>query len=402
VPTYGIKQTFTAVMWEAINKDDGITRYSKEIITLGIFVEPVNDAPLAAGKTHSFTEDTTWTGTVQSLFGDTFDDSKDNKQAVGGPRASTADEFAGIFITGNAALTEQGVWQYFDGSVWQDIPTSGLSDTNAFYLNKDTQIRFVPVPDYNGAVGSLDFRVMEDHDDSAKGDSKAGDYLSGSSYDLTGKTGGEQRISGGPAAVLTLGVTAVNDAPIALRPGEPIEITINEDFDQGLGAGGDTVANLFGGRFDDSKDAQRTGSNPAGSEANTLAGVLIRTLPTGAEAAKGVWQYFDSTANAWKALEVGMFVKNTDLIRFEPSLDYNGTATGLSVCLVENSGAFANAAAHQQYVLGCFVNDEFDAHGAFEYHPVAFFERAEHNLGAIAVGLFFNSNPQGVVLVVEA
>lgn len=313
----------------ALPSTGGTTRYSAETIALGISVLAVNDAPVAGNKTVEFTEDTVHADTVGNLFSGTFNDAKDGKQSVGGSTASTADLFEGVFITGNAATPAQGAWSYSmdGGTTWTAIPTAGISAANALYLSKGTLIKFMPAPEYNGAVGQLQAHVMENYSGSGN------DYSVGTQYDLSGKTGGSTHISAS-AAALTLSVTAVNDAPVAAIPNTPIDWTVNEDA--GLVGGGAndgaSVGSLFGTRFDDSKD-QVAG----GSSANTLAGILVKSVVN--DPAKGTWQYY--TGSNWTAIGNGMFLQSGTLIRFQPQADWNGIAPDLNAYLVENTGQYA-------------------------------------------------------------
>ncbi len=321
----------------------GVTRYSAETITHKILVTAANDAPLALNDSLTFTEDITYTNTVGELFKNSYDDSKDaqNNTAInpdgGGSEAQT---FEGVFITGNAATSTQGAWQYFDGTNWQNVPTSGISDSSAFYLSKNTQIRFVPEPNYNGPVGTLSFRVMEDHPNATI------NYTSGSGgYDLSGKMGGDKHISGGTAATLTLRVTAVNDAPVVDATTPTVNLpSINEDLADNPSANpGDTLKNLFGTPyFSDQKDNQTANS---GSSANTFAGIMV--IGGDVNSAKGYWQFSTDLGSSWvyitdnSSLSSALWIpgENT-LLRFQPALDYNGEAPQLQVLVVETGHNF--------------------------------------------------------------
>jgi len=72
---------------------------------------------------------------------------------------SSANNLAGIAITGNAATSAQGVWQYSidDGATWTAI--AGVSDSNALVLKDTDQLRFLPnALNYNGPADALTVR----------------------------------------------------------------------------------------------------------------------------------------------------------------------------------------------------------------------------------------------------
>ncbi len=304
----------------------GVTRYSSDTMTLGISVSGVNDAPtIVAGKdtvTQNHTEDSLTTTTVNALFGNSLSDAAD---ARGTPDDSSA--FAGVIITGNAAAPAQGVWEYStDGLNWQAVGTRTTAD--GLYLAANTQLRFTPAADYNGTLGTLQARLVE----------AGASYATGTAnIDVSGtNSGGATHISA-DAVSITGTIAKVNDAPVALNPGTAIDYAVDED---GLPAG-DTAGSLFGGRFSDSADARyNTGSNPAGSTADSLAGIIVKSAAS--DPAKGVWQYSNDGVN-WNSLTAGMFVRATDKIRFLPAPDYNGAPGELQAHLVENSGAYSGA-----------------------------------------------------------
>ena len=79
---------------------------------------------------------------------------------------------AAIAIVRNAAMATQGRWQYStdagaqkyddETAIWIDIPTSGLSDTNAIVLPTTAALRFKPLKNWYGTPGSLKARVSDD------------------------------------------------------------------------------------------------------------------------------------------------------------------------------------------------------------------------------------------------
>ncbi|NDB96025.1 MAG: hypothetical protein EBZ78_07690 [Verrucomicrobia bacterium] len=68
---------------------------------------------------------------------------------------------AGALVVGNAATTNQGLWQYStNGFHWSNIP-SDASDSSALPLNTVTQVRFAPATSFSGTPGGLTVRLLE-------------------------------------------------------------------------------------------------------------------------------------------------------------------------------------------------------------------------------------------------
>ncbi len=319
----------------------GTTRYSVDTVTLNTSVTAVNDAPVVVNG-NSVTLDTIAEGpandsanpgkTVTDLFASHFNDDTDT--VAGG---SGANAFAGVLVVGNAAPAAQGTWQYHDGVSWKDIPVP--EEGQGFALKETWALRFNPADDFNGEPGKLTVRLIDSS--ATVSGNPAASY--GAAVIITA-TGDVTRYSAGTIEA-GISVTAVNDAPKVTSPATALDVPPLPEDIPAASNNGHTVADLFTARFDDSKDAQ---SAFGGSSANILAGIVVDALPTGAQAAKGAWQYYDGALSQWTNLETGMFIKSTDKIRFQPNdgSDYNGTVTGLKVKLVENSGAFADPAAH--------------------------------------------------------
>jgi VCBS repeat-containing protein len=133
---------------------------------------------------------------------------------------------------------------------------------------------------------------------------------------------------------ITINITAVNDAPTVIGGTTQSSTTILED--QPLAAG-QSVTSLFGTHFSDAAD-QVAG----GSTANTLAGIAVTA--NGSSGATGQWQYSTNGGGSWQ--DIGAVADATarlynagTLIRFRPTLDYNGAEPTLTVHLVDSSGA---------------------------------------------------------------
>jgi hypothetical protein len=134
--------------------------------------------------------------------------------------------------------------------------------------------------------------------------------------------------------VYNIVVAAVNDAPVRSGDGTEASPAILEDIPfTNLNA--PTVSSLFSGQFSDATDNQSAFS---GSSANGFAGIAI--VADGSNA-NGNWEYW--TGDVWAdigeaALTTARTFDATTLIRFNPTLNYNGPAPTLTAHLIESGG----------------------------------------------------------------
>ncbi|MBO9557897.1 MAG: M10 family metallopeptidase C-terminal domain-containing protein [Caulobacter sp.] len=287
----------------------GTTVFSTGTVVLDHTVTAVNDAPVVVnGSSVSLTsvaEDAAPGAgqTITSLFSSHFNDAKDT--VSGG---SSANALAGVAVTANAATAAQGVYQYFDGSVWHDLPI--VSSASAFIIDASTSVRFVPAADYSGTAPSLTVALI---------DNSAGAVTTGQTGDLS-TVGGSTPYSA--AMTLNIVVTPTNDAPIA--SGSATLNSITEDLTNYVGV---TVGSLFGGNI----------SDPDG---DGLGGVAV----TGdAASTEGVWQYSSTGGATWNTItspseSSALLLATTARLRFVPAANFNGPAPALTVHLIDNSG----------------------------------------------------------------
>ena len=166
-------------------------------------ITAVNDAPLATGRAFLpaiFEDNTSAAGsTVSFLFANNFSDSKDKVE-----KGSSLNTFIGVAITGNAATTAQGVWEWQakDSATWTAV-SQAVADSKAFYLAADSQLRFVPAKDYNGEPGALSARLVE---------SAAAGLSNGTTLDVS-RNGGSSAYSADTVDLQTR-INAKNDAPV--------------------------------------------------------------------------------------------------------------------------------------------------------------------------------------------
>ena len=170
--------------------------------TVAITVTAVNDAPTVTGGTvatlAAVNEDTANPSgdTISNLFGTHFSDATDHVT-----NGSSANLFAGVAVTDNAATAAEGIWQYStDGSHWTAVGT--VSAGAALLLDTAADLRFVPAANFNGSAPALTAHLIDD---------SGGTVTSGTTSDLS-FVGGTTQYSSGTVA-LSEPVTAVNDAP---------------------------------------------------------------------------------------------------------------------------------------------------------------------------------------------
>jgi hypothetical protein len=187
----------------------GVSEADTDFKTLSI--ADVNDAPTVSAATQTaaaILEDAPYTNsnapTVATLFGGSFSDALDTQfNAATNPTGSTGDTLAGIAIV-SATSNANGAWQYWTGTAWVNI--TGGTQAAARTLSADTQIRFNPVQDYNGAAPTLTVHLIE---------SGGTAITNNGTINLSagGSTGGTTVYTTG-TVVLSQSITAVNDAPV--------------------------------------------------------------------------------------------------------------------------------------------------------------------------------------------
>ena len=136
--------------------------------------------------------------TVQNLFAAGFAD----------PDGSSDSLFGVAVVENTADPTTQGVWQYTtNGTSWFDIGT--VDATNALGLSSGTQVRFVPVADFNGSPPSLVVHAIDSSYVGAFSETLLGEIRA--LIDTTSTLADEPYSSA--TSELTTSVLAANDTP---------------------------------------------------------------------------------------------------------------------------------------------------------------------------------------------
>ncbi|MEI9858179.1 Ig-like domain-containing protein [Enterobacter mori] len=205
------------------------SRYSAAMVTLSTSVTNVNDRPTISATPLTMQEDTPVGKTLTSILG-SYSDAADNQTGIaGGDKASGAIGY--VAIVGNTTDASLGHWEYStNGTTWTALGTS-YSETNALVLLASTQLRFVPLADYNGAVpGGLTVRVSDSTSSADTGVSAAG-----STQDLQSAFNSGQTSHWSTAQSISMSITAVADAvsdTAATHSGEAktIDVLGNDSF----------------------------------------------------------------------------------------------------------------------------------------------------------------------------
>ena len=274
----------------------------------------------------------------------------------------------GIAITG--ADTSEGTWWYStdNGAHWTEFAGQGasaISQSNALHLVGDgnTRLYFEPAKaDWNGTVNNaLTFRAWDQFDAVANGTISAlpstGTFGQGFNTSASAYSSAQETIP--------LQVVAVNDAPIA--SGSASMPTIPEDT---AAPAPQTVSALFGAHFDDSADQQQSVTNPAGSVANTLAGIAV--TGNAADPSQGAWQYSTDNGATWHTIATSglsdsnaLVLSSSAELRFVPAANFNGVPGQLTTRLIDSSNtAVTNAVTGAQLAAGDMALASVDVSGS--------------------------------------
>ena len=265
--------------------------------TMTIDITPVNDAPAVTNSTlAAANEDGNPAGqTVNDLFAASFSDQ------------DATDTLAGIAVTNNPQNTTEGQWQYAvaDGT-WQ--PIGPVSSDNALLLDNNTNIRFLPTSNYNGTPQPLQLSAVD------------------SAYNGGFSTGAQVHTdiinigtSVSSAALLNTSVTAVNDAPVVANA---VITPQNEETTNPI-----EILDLF---QDQHSDIDGTDS---------IAGIAVTA--NSATAIQGTWQY-STDGISWQNINTvnesaALILDKNSLVRFSPSLNFNGTPDALMVRAIDGT-----------------------------------------------------------------
>jgi|GEM_PF-2589188 len=222
--------------------------------------------------------------------------------SAGGDRITDVDAGASEGIALTAVDTSHGTWQYSTngGTDWTNV--GAVAGTNALLLRDTDLLRFQPTADWNGTLASaLTFRAWDQTTGSA------GTYVD------TSTNGGSTAFSSATETAAQV-VNAVNDAPVLDNTGDMSLTAISEDA---TGGAGNTVASII---------ASAGGDRITDVDAGASEGIALTAVDT----SHGTWQYSTNGGTDWTNVGAvagtnALLLRDTDLLRFQPDANWNGT-----------------------------------------------------------------------------
>jgi len=289
------------------------TAFSTNTENVIITITAVNDAPTLdnAGDmafTSIMEEDTNTVGDAVSNL----------VLSAGGDRITDPDAGAVEGIAVFSRDNSMGEWQYSTNGGATFIPFGAVSATAATLLDESSVIRFVPVLNSNGTATIL-FRAW--------------DETSGAN----GQTGVNVSVNGAATAfssAIETGVLVVinaNEAPVMDNSGNmSLANVLENDFTNAGSAVSNVIASAGGDRITD-------------LDPGALEGIAI----IGADNTNGTWQFSVNAGANWSNVgnpndSNAVLLAETDLIRFSPNTDFDGTATILFRAWDQATGASGN------------------------------------------------------------
>lgn len=322
---------------------DSTTHTTTQAALALIDVNPANDSPVLNGNpvtlTHAGEDAGAPVGAVGTLVSSLTGGGNVTDTDGANANSGATPGFTGIAIT--AADTSEGSWWYStnNGATWTEFAGNGqtaISAANALHLVADgnTRIYFDATPNWNGAVANaLTFRGWDQYDGRSNGELSAlpaaptlgtGVNTAGSAYSAASQS-------------VDLVADAANDAPVASG-----SASLTTGAEDAATPPADTVAHLFGGHFSDSADQQQSGGNPAGSIANTLAGIAI--TGNAADPSQGSWQYSTDNGATWNTIAAtglsdsnALVLSSSAELRFVGAPNFNGVPGQLTTRLIDSS-----------------------------------------------------------------
>ncbi|MBE2257756.1 MAG: DUF4347 domain-containing protein, partial [Rhodobacteraceae bacterium] len=281
--------------------DAGVTLQGADTATATntIFVKQRNDAPvMIAGNTVLAPIDEDQTADGRSI----------EVSTLLGVSVSDVDHAAAQGIAVGSVDAGNGSWQFsldstngVDGS-WSSV--GSVSATSSLLLAPSSWLRFIP-DGKNATAAEFTYRAWDQTSGSTGG--RANSSLSG-----------ETTAFSTVANVVSLTVTAVNDAP--LLADTPLAMTQTEDAGAAIGAAGTLISSLVGGISD-----VDTGASTGGA------------LWLGPDAGNGTWRYSIDNGSNWSDLDApdagnARLLATDARIYFVPNANYNGVqAAALTV-----------------------------------------------------------------------
>ncbi|NIE81351.1 DUF4347 domain-containing protein [Asaia sp. As-1742] len=341
VPVFGtttgamIAQGGIAQQGVDVTSNGGTTALSANSVDLNTTVTAVPDAPTATGTAFlpSIVQDGAPHGeTVGALFGPGYGNAVDQQQTSINPTGSIAVPIAGVAIVSNPTPTSEGSWVYSTdgGQHWITISPS-IDPAHALVLPKDVLLAFYPAPDFNGAPLPLDGRPIATNDAPiTPGFTGNALHAVVQNVDLSNPD------PNGAVALSAIPLNTTVEASLLrpqLTPGDN-SIPVSDN--------GETVRDLFVGRYTDYRRDQQSALNPTGSTGAPFGGIVITANPT--PPSEGTWRYSTDNGKSWVVIPTDVspqhaFVVPAEAqIMFQGSGSYTGSST-LEARLLRQNGA---------------------------------------------------------------
>ncbi|WP_406586464.1 beta strand repeat-containing protein [Asaia lannensis] len=375
VPVFGtttgamIAQGGIAQQGVDVTSNGGTTALSADSVDLNTTVTAVPDAPTATGTAFlpSIVQDGAPHGeTVGALFGPSYGNAVDQQQTSINPTGSIAVPIAGVAIVSNPTPTSEGSWVYSTdgGQHWITISPS-IDPAHALVLPKDVLLAFYPAPDFNGAPLPLDGRPIATNDAPiTPGFTGNALHAVVQNVDLSNPD------PNGAVALSAIPLNTTVEASLLrpqLTPGDN-SIPVSDN--------GETVRDLFVGRYTDYRRDQQSALNPTGSTGAPFGGIVITANPT--PPSEGTWRYSTDSGKSWVVIPADVspqhaFVVPADAqIMFQGSGSYTGSATLEARLLRQNgaqggfvdtgTGPFGQTSAQTLTLIGNTVAQDIGAH----------------------------------------
>lgn len=318
---------------------DSFNAYATKVATYGVYDVVSNTRPLFISSINDPGNVTANDVTVSEGSATLTLNTGNANLSVADPDSNGATSMSTTVTVGKGVISAVGgAGGTVSGTGTNTITITGATQAE---LNSRLQALTITFPDDPGAPTSADwngsFTVTVVYNDGGntgtRPTSLTGDTNNPAAYP------GDYSYADGSSNILvttrtfTVTVNGVNDAPTRT---DATAVTLPAATEDTNGGSGDTVSNLFGGKFSDALD-----NISGGSGANSFAGIAITT--NNAIAAQGKWQYSTDGGTNWTDLPAvsassALLLDTNARLRFDPAPDFHGTPGGLDARLIDSSG----------------------------------------------------------------
>ena len=311
----GLDISFSFKAWDqSSNSTDassggGTSAFSINTVDVQIDVVNINDAPTISANPINLDsiieDDFTSNGNYISDLLAELDTYEDLDQNIDLNQYAGVDNNIGMAIT--SIDSENGSWEYSlnNGGSWQSVGI--ISESSALLLLPTHKLRFVPIENFNGSAQFI-FKAWDQSDNS---------------NDIS--------VDGGSTAfseISSIGIVSINNINDAPTIESSQTISLNSISEDDFTNSGTSVidllvqANLSYGDVDQFVNLNQY----QGIDENK--GMAIISI----EEENGNWEYSSDSGSSWQSIGIisevsALLLSQTDLLRFIPNANYNGTAS---------------------------------------------------------------------------